>query len=143
MNASFAIICHKNKILLFHRDNIPTIPHPDHWQFPGGGIEKNETPIKALKRELMEEVSFVPKEIRFLGKLKTKNGLAHLYLSFVEDNEAKRFKHGTGEGQEIGFFTIAEALKLKLPPALRNRFAESRSEIEEAMKNKTIPNFRL
>ena len=48
MNGSSAIIIHKNKILLFHRDNIPTIPYPDHWQLPGGGIEKGETPLVAL-----------------------------------------------------------------------------------------------
>lgn len=71
--------------------------------------------------------------------MKTKNGIAHLYITFVSDDEEKQFKHGEGEGQEIGFFTIDEALKLKLPPALRNRFIESRSELEEAMKNKAIP----
>jgi len=139
MNASFAIICWGDKILLFHRDNIPTIPHPDHWQLPGGGIEKGESPLEALKRELMEEVSLVPRDINFLGKLKTKNGLAHLYLSFVSDGEAKQFKHGKGEGQEIGFFTTSEALKLKLPPALKKRFIESRKEIENAMRDKTLP----
>jgi len=138
MNGSSAIIIHKNKILLFHRDDIPTIPYPDHWQLPGGGIEKGETPLVALKRELTEEVSFVPRDINFLGKLKTKNGLAYLYLSFVNDKEAKQFKHGEGEGQEIGFFTIDEALKLKLQPAIKDRFIKSKSEIEEAMKNKTV-----
>lgn len=42
INAS-ALIIHKNKILLFHRDNIPTIPHPNQWHLPGGGIEEGET----------------------------------------------------------------------------------------------------
>lgn len=140
MNSSFAIICWKNKILLFHRDNIPTIPHPDCWQLPGGGIEEGETPLEALKRELTEEVSFVPEDIRFISTYtNSKGGTGHLYICFVNDREAKRFKHGPGEGQEIGFFTLNKALKLKLPPSIRERFFKFKSDLEKAMKEKTLP----
>ncbi|OGM31521.1 hypothetical protein A2803_02180 [Candidatus Woesebacteria bacterium RIFCSPHIGHO2_01_FULL_44_21] len=136
MNSSFALIFWNDKILLFHRDDIPTIPHPDCWQLPGGQSEKGETPIKTLKRELLEEVSYIPKNITFLGKMKTEIATAHLYLSFVSDAESKRFEHGPGEGQEIGFFTLDEALKLKLTPALRSRFSGFYTELTEAMKKR-------
>ncbi|KKQ41694.1 MAG: Hydrolase, NUDIX family [Microgenomates group bacterium GW2011_GWC1_37_8] len=55
MDSAFAIICWKNKILLFLRDNIRTIPYPNHWQLPGGGVEKGETPFKALKGVLKKK----------------------------------------------------------------------------------------
>src|SRR5260221_14571877 len=100
------IICWKDKVLLFHRDNIPTIPDPDFWSVIGGQIEKGETKLQGLKRELQEEVSYVPKNIKYLTSLKTRFGTSYCYISYVDDTEAKKFKLGPGEGQEIKFFTI-------------------------------------
>lgn len=43
----------KGQILLCSRKDTTS----DAWQFPQGGIEKNETPKEAAKRELFEETS--------------------------------------------------------------------------------------
>lgn len=55
-----AIVVSSSKILLFHRDNKPTIPYPDCWHFTGGKIEEGESPEAATIRELTEEASYVP-----------------------------------------------------------------------------------
>ncbi len=46
----------EGKILLFLRDNNPTIPYPNQWDILGGKIEEGETPEKAIIREMREEL---------------------------------------------------------------------------------------
>jgi len=37
-----------------------------HWGFTKGHVEGNETPIDAVKREIMEEVGFTKKDLEFI-----------------------------------------------------------------------------
>jgi methionyl-tRNA synthetase len=39
-----------------------------YWQFPGGKIEANETPLEAAKREIFEETNLVVKELEKIGE---------------------------------------------------------------------------
>ena len=39
----------------------------DSWQFPQGGIDRGETPIDAMYRELHEEVGLHPHHVKLLG----------------------------------------------------------------------------
>lgn len=39
----------------------------DSWQFPQGGIDKGETPLDAMYRELHEEVGLSPHHVKLLG----------------------------------------------------------------------------
>lgn len=114
------IIFSLDKILLFHRDDIPTIPFPDCWQLVGGGIEEGETPEQALVREVKEETSFDIKKFEFITKTIGSNGEnAWIYVTYVDEAERARFILGPGEGQEIGWFTFQETFKLNLTPGSR------------------------
>ncbi len=39
----------------------------DSWQFPQGGINRGETPLDAMYRELYEEVGLLPQHVQLLG----------------------------------------------------------------------------
>ncbi|WP_240722363.1 NUDIX hydrolase [Poseidonocella sp. HB161398] len=43
------------RLLVYLRDDLPSIPFPDHWDFPGGGREPGETPEETALRETEEE----------------------------------------------------------------------------------------
>jgi 8-oxo-dGTP pyrophosphatase MutT (NUDIX family) len=46
----------RDRILLFRRDAIPTIPFPGMLDIIGGAVEAGETPVQTIKREVFEEL---------------------------------------------------------------------------------------
>lgn len=58
-----AIIYFENKILCVQRPKNKLNYISKKFEFPGGKIELKESKKEALKRELIEELSFVPKRI--------------------------------------------------------------------------------
>ena len=61
-----AIIIYEDKILCVQRGQSKLDYISKKFEFPGGKIEKNETKIEALKRELIEELNFIPNKIENL-----------------------------------------------------------------------------
>ncbi|QXE01509.1 (deoxy)nucleoside triphosphate pyrophosphohydrolase [Terribacillus sp. DMT04] len=57
INVVGAVIKQNNKILCAQRGTEKSLPLK--WEFPGGKIEKGETPQEALKRELTEEMQCI------------------------------------------------------------------------------------
>jgi len=55
------LILRGDKVLLNHRTDY------DMWDLPSGGVEKNETIIQALKREIKEETGLNVKPVRLVG----------------------------------------------------------------------------
>lgn len=141
-DSASAIICWNNKVLLFLRDDIPTIPYPNHWHLPGGGVEDNESSDECIKRELIEEVSHAPKGLKLLQKIRKPDGkYAYIYYSFVNDEEAKKFKIGKTEGQAVCFFTLKEMESLRLTPALRKNLKIYKTGLRKALKTKSFKRF--
>lgn len=102
----------KGQILLCSRIDTKS----DAWQFPQGGIEANEMPLEAAKRELMEETSIVsvipvcsdtnPKRYFFTDEIREK----FRHRGIFNDGQDVYFTlfYFTGEENEIN-------LKTKIP----------------------------
>ncbi len=81
------------KFLLIKRSEY--VPLPNTWTLPGGRLDPGETPIEAVRREVVEEIGF---EI----------GKRPLRLIYTNETHAPRFR----------FFTYACLLKNKFEPRL-------------------------
>lgn len=132
-----AFVIYNKKLLLILRDNKPNIPSPNKWSLPGGAIEKNESPLKAIKRELKEEINIVPKNIIYLGKQVYKDGSeVYRYLSKITKDEFQHIKLGD-EGQKLEFFNLNEINQLDLAGYLKEYFFEYKDQIKKIFgKNK-------
>ena len=119
------VVTDKTKILLIQRSKTDEWM-PLHWSFPGGHIEKRETPYKAAKRELKEETQ-LDGRIKYSGIRKTKNGKMYIYhcddyngdlklnyehckYKWVEYKDIDDFKNKTPFVKEI----IATALQIPM-----------------------------
>jgi len=115
-----------NKLLLVLRDDKPNIPRPNCWSLFGGGIEPDESPIDALKREMGEEINIEVYDIKQIDVIdvvltvenKSYTVMGHIFLAYT-DAELEDIE--IYEGQRVGYFTIEELKKLENigPGALR------------------------
>ncbi len=88
-NAAGILMDGKGKILLCER-----IDKPGAWQFPQGGVDKGETPLETLHRELEEEIGIKPSHYKVT---KEQGGYRYRFPD-------GRLKFGIYHGQEQTYF---------------------------------------
>jgi len=94
-NSVLVIVQKGKKILVVERSKTDAWM-PLHWSYPGGHIQKNETPYYAAKRELEEETGIKAKHVVYAGTRNTTNGKMYIYLcdDFDFNSEVKlNFEH--------------------------------------------------
>jgi 8-oxo-dGTP pyrophosphatase MutT (NUDIX family) len=82
---------------------------PDYFGLFGGGIENNESSEEALKREILEELDFVPEEYKFFRFYDFEQGAKYVYILKVSDNFEKNIK--ILEGEYGKFFSEEDVLR--------------------------------
>lgn len=81
-----ALIYNKNNKILIGRRAL-TEPFSGYWEFPGGKLEKGETPQQAIKRELMEELNVKSTVNDYFDKINS-TGNFKLLIYFTEIDES-------------------------------------------------------
>ena len=105
VEVAIAILHTPDRFLMQLRDNIPGIMYPGYWAFFGGHIDPGETPEAAVKRELLEEISYTPpivSEFRCYSNSQVIRHVFHAPLTVELDQLV------LGEGWDMGLVTPDE-----------------------------------
>ena len=104
-----------NRFFLLHRNDFsPT------WGLMSGGIEEGETPIEALKREIVEELSINPNIIKFEYihneiSSKIQKSKFHYFKGYVNKEFKATLDH---ENLDYGWYSIDDLPKPLYPGLL-------------------------
>lgn len=119
----------KNKLLLLYlRDNNPSISYPGYWDFIGGEVEKGENFLEAVKREIKEEINCKVEEIQFLSE--------YMYLpldihfNFFKGKIEQPIENiKLTEGQKLRYFNLSDLPNIRLPPFFRDFIYKNQDRI--------------
>ena len=114
VHVAVGVIKQENKFFLTKR--LADVHQGGKWEFPGGKVEVDETVHQALYRELKEEVAIDILTCTPLMQINHDYGDKKVLLDvFVVDNFTGQAK--ALEGQQAGWFTLAEFSTLNFPAA--------------------------
>lgn len=129
-----AIVAYQGKMLLILRDDKPTIPFPNTWSAPGGGIEEGETSEQAMRRECWEEISLIPQSLEACEVVVYEDGsVVHRFFAILSEEEYGKVKLGD-EGQCLDWFTYEEALGATLSPRLRKYLEQKEENVKKLLE---------
>lgn len=115
------------RLAVILRDDFPTIPHPAHWDFPGGGRERGESAVDCVLRETWEElgVSLDAGDLQY-GRVYHEGTGREVWFFAAHLPEARLPELRLGdEGQEWRLMTTQEyAAHPRAIPSFRERLSE-------------------
>jgi 8-oxo-dGTP diphosphatase len=91
-----AVIVRAGRVLMVH-ERSRRVGGGEWWTLPGGGLEPDETPEQAVRREVLEETGLIVKDARHVLDMPYPSGMTSVFAVTVEDGEPwLGTDHGTG-----------------------------------------------
>ena len=117
LRVALAMVEKEGKWLLQLRDDLDWIVAPGCWGLFGGHIESGETPEEALRRELLEEISWQAGSVHHWFTHGTPERVLHFFLTSLNDPlESLQLR----EGQDVALADLADLRQGSLwSPAVR------------------------
>jgi len=108
---SIIFVNDQQQVLLFLRDDKPTIPYPNTWDVPGGHVNAGETPEQCIVREMKEEMDLTLEEFERFSVMEFTDRAEYTFWKRANlDIE----KIDLQEGQRLRWFTELEVRNTKL-----------------------------
>lgn len=119
-----------DKYILQLRDDKPDIAARGQWSLFGGKIDPGESPLEAIKRELLEELSIRPGEFKFLWQMDYYydfvKGIVRTWF-FVSSVDSVWSAYKLKEGKDVGIFSFNELADLDIPEVIRQALSRYHS----------------
>lgn len=127
------------RFILFKNGKFLLVKHPydNYWVLPGGGMKKNEDPLIAATRELLEETRLkATGEIKKLGLYKNFSNLKRDYVNIYtaceyEETDYRQSILDKMEIQEMNWFSkenlpkISDATQRRIDEFLSNQYQDT------------------
>ena len=107
VEVALAMLHRAGRWLMQLRDEIPNIVAPGCWGLFGGHLDPGETPEQALRRELLEEISWQPLAVELVMVHHIHRRTAHVYRGELS---VPLEQLQLLEGQDLGLVSSEELL---------------------------------
>ena len=105
VEVAIAIIHQDGQFLLQLRDDLPHILFPGHWGFFGGHLEPGEDANTGMRRELYEEIGYVPPTITLFERTEDNHIIRHFYQTELSVPVPAL---ELNEGQDLGLCSLED-----------------------------------